>query len=383
MNLLFRRSLCALIIIIVCVSLGGCGLRQQAREVEQLLVIETLGFDRSAQGVRLSMASSSSSGTDGQPRRLQGEAASVTAAIECIRASISEEELFCPHVGHLLVGEAAARRGLAPLLDYITRAGELRLSVPIYVLREREACEAVLRVRNAQHGICDALRSVDSDLRTRGDGHTVSAAELMRDLARRGSALLCAVELQPSSENDQSAGADEPPLTVVAAGYAVCRDGRLIGYLDREQAIAVGLLCGQSGLCEIVVNDQAGLPVTLHLTGGSTALHPSWDAQGELISLELQIEVQAQIREDAAGATELYYLRGMLERTLAEQVRQVLCLSKQWEADFLGLEEQLSLRASERLGAMEPGFAERWASLPVTVSVSATLTGLGDTEGGA
>ena len=53
------------------------------------------------------------------------------------------------------------------------------------------------------------------------------------------------------------------------------------------------------------------------------------------------------------------------------------------EADFLGLEEQLTLREPSRMAALDPGFAERWPSLPVTVSVSATLTGLGETEGGA
>ena len=375
-----RRLLLFLFIIIVGLCLGGCGLRSQAREVDELLVAQTLGFDNAAQGVLLSLASAGGASPDEPPVRLESRGPSVTAALESLRAGANEEELFCAHLGHLLIGEAAARSDIRPVLDYVCRSGDLRLSVPLYILRESSAREAVLGVGDGSFGICDALDSVDADLRARGDGHTASAAEVLRDLERSGSALVCAVSLRPSAENDQSGAAGERPDTIVPDGYAVLRGRQLCGFLSRDQAVGAGLLSGRGGLCEVSVTDQAGLPVTLTLTGGSGSFGPVWDDDGELTGLLVSVEAEAILAESAAGDTELDYLRMMLERALSERVRQVLQLSKQWEADFLGLERRLELRAPGKMRSLSPDFAARWPSLPVTVSVSAVLTGTGDVE---
>lgn len=365
-----RTALSLFSIIMVSLCLGGCGLRGQAREVDQLLVVQTLGFDPGPQGVRLSLSSAGTS-PDSPPVRLQGEGPSVTTALERIRAGTSDEELFCAHIGHLLIGEAAARQGIGPIMDYVCRSGNLRLSVPLYILKGNEARNAVLGVGDESFGVCDALDSVDADLRPRGDGHAPAAAEILRDLARTGSALVCAVALQPSAESDESTEASEAPKTVVPEGYAVLRGGALCGFLDREQAVGVGLLTGDSGVCELTVTDQAGLPVTLTLTGGRCTLEPRWE-DGQLTALGVHAEAEALISESAAGDTELEYLQRMLERSLSERLRQVLQLSKQWRADFLGL--------GGRLGRSVPDFALRWPSLPLTVSVSARLSGTGGVE---
>ena len=46
-----RRALLALTIIICGPGLGGCAARVRGREVEQLLVAQTIGLDGGAQGV--------------------------------------------------------------------------------------------------------------------------------------------------------------------------------------------------------------------------------------------------------------------------------------------------------------------------------------------
>lgn len=382
MNARRVRGLIALFIIIVSLCLGGCGLRDQAREADQLLVVQTMGLDADPRGLSLSLSSKGGTEAGSPPVRLQSAGESVTTALERIRAGANEEELFCAHIGHLLIGEEAARQGIAPILDYVCRSGDIRLSVPLYILRGQAAQEAVLSVGDDSYGVCDALDSVDADLRTRGDGHAPRASEILRDLARGGSALVCAVSLQPSAEEDRSGEEPKQPETVVADGYAVLKENALCGFLDRGQAIGVGFLTGNTGLCELTVTDQAGLPVTLTVTGGHCTLEPCWDGDGQLSALGVHVEAEALLAEGAAGDTEPDYLQRMLERALAERVRQVLQLSKQWKADFLGLEGRLERMTPRKMRAQNPGFAARWPSLPLTVSVSVQLVGTGDVEDG-
>jgi len=380
MNMPYRKALLLQFIIMVNLCLGGCALRDQAREVDQLLVVQSMGLDAGPQGILLSLSSAGGSTPDSPPVRLQSAGASITTALERVRAGANEEELFCAHIGHLLIGEEAARQGIRPALDYVCRSGDLRLSVPLYILRGGSAQEAVLGAGDESFGVCDALDSVDADLRSRGDGHIFSAYAILRDLERSGSALVCAVALRPSAEEDLSGEAPKQPETVVPEGYAVLQNGALCGYLDRQQAIGVGFLTGNTGICELTVTDQAGLPVTLTLTGGSCALEPHWDEDGQLAALEVTVEAQAILAESQAGDTEPAYLQMMLERSLSERVRQVLQLSKQWNADFLGLERRLEQQAPDSMRSLTPNFAACWASLPLTVSVSAQITGTGDME---
>ncbi|MBR5343827.1 MAG: hypothetical protein IK149_08020 [Oscillospiraceae bacterium] len=380
MNAIYKKAVSVPIMIWLALALSGCGLREQAREVDQLLVVQAMGVDAAASGVRLTLSSAAGSESGSPPMRLEGSGTGVVEAIERIRAGANEEDLLCAHIGHLLIGEETARRGIGPCLDYLCRTGDLRLSVPICVLRGGEAREALLGVGNESYGASDALESVDGDLRARGDGRSTPAAGILRDLARYGSALVCAVSLEPSAEADASAGAEERPLTLVPSGYAVLKSGKLLGFLDREQAVGVGLLLGESGLCEIAVTDQAGLPVTLTLSGGSGALEPRFDESGALRGLAVTVEAEALLAEGAAGDTEPEYLQRMLERALEARVREVLRLSQRWDADFLGLAGRLSLRAP---GLREEDFAALWPELPLTVGVSAVLRGGGGLEEGA
>lgn len=373
------KAFIIIILFILSLSLTGCGLRSQAREVDQLLVVQTMGLDPAPEGVWLSLAAPGTAGSQA-PLRLESRGPSVTRALERIRAGANEEELFCAHIGHLLLGEAAAQEGIGALLDYVCRAGDLRLSVPLYLLRDKDAREAVLAAGDDSFSVCDALDSVDADLRHRGDGRSTPAAEVLRDLARRNCALVCAVSLQPSAENDQSTEEAAPPLTLLPAGYALLKEGRLCAWLDREQAVGVGFLTGHTGLCEIAVPGEDGRPVTLSVTGGSCSLEPEWDEKGLLCGLTVDLHAEALLAEGGSSAAEEGRLQLALERALSQRVRQVLQLSKEQGADFLDLEGRLSLRAPRRMRNSD--FAALWPTLPVTVAVSARLSGTGDLEAG-
>ncbi len=91
-------GLCALQILLLT---GRGGVRTNYREVEQLLVVQTLGLDGKEGGVTLTLAAKGDS--EQGVRRMKAPGSSVTAAMDRIRASIYEEELFCAHAERLLV----------------------------------------------------------------------------------------------------------------------------------------------------------------------------------------------------------------------------------------------------------------------------------------
>lgn len=386
------KRLLLLLLMVCALPLSGCaGIWANTRQVDQLLVIQTMGLDAESGGVRLSLASGAGIRAAGSPSRLQGVAPTVTAAIEQIRNLANEDDLFCAHIGHVLLGEETAREGVGPCLSYICRSPDLRISVPLYVVRGGSAGEAVLGVGDDSYGICDALDSVDADVRLRGDGALTTAAEITGALEKTGSALICAVDYAPSAEEQQppvaggsDSGEASPLMTVAAAGYGVLVEGRLCAYLSRELAVGVGLLRNASGPCEIVLRDREGRPVTLELNRGSSAVTPLWSEAGALTGLEIQVEASAALAErsgpDAVREDEL---TARLEAELSERIGAVLRLSKSLGADFLDLGSRVELAAPGKYRALPQPFAELLPQLPIRLSVSGKLEHTNDLKDGA
>ena len=402
-----KKSLFFLIIAGLLFSLSGCnGIYSNFREVEQLLVIQTMGLDYSQEGVSLSLASGTNSQSS-SPILLHGTGISVTSAIDQILNYSQAEELFMAHIGHVVLGEEAAKNGIDKYLSYICRSPEMRIDVPMYVVKGGSAEEAIMQVGGGKSsGISAALEAVYDNVGERGDSKAFSASDLVRDLERNGSALICAIECSPSAqksgepqegdnssggegegggEETQSSGAQREKqdtsgesLTVAPVGYGVIKGDRLCAYIDKEQAVGVGILKNDVGISDIVVTDRYVSPVTLELDQGGSVIKPIWSDDGSLEMLDIQVKVAANIAEIGGGghfgeADYEDYLTAELEAAVSERISSVIQLSQTLGADFLGLGSIVEMDDAEKYGALGQDFASLLAALPVRISVSGQI----------
>ncbi|MDO4990819.1 MAG: Ger(x)C family spore germination C-terminal domain-containing protein [Eubacteriales bacterium] len=348
---------------------GRGGVRTNYREVEQLLVVQTLGLDGKEGGVTLTLAAKGDS--EQGVRRMKAPGSSVTAAMDRIRASIYEEELFCAHAERLVVGEKTAEAGLDGVLAWLERSPEMRLDLPLYVVRGDTAERAMLEVGDEQRGICDAMDTADRAARRRGDCGLTTAADILRDSARFGSALICALSLRPAAEQDEKA---EGALTAAPSGYAVLRGGKLVRFLNAEQAIAAGLLKNEPGLSEITVCDRFGRPAVIELSGGSSRIRPVWEG-GALRGLQVEVQLRGSVAELSAGSSppDTDELTARLEEKLASAVSAALQASRELRADYLGLAAHVERADPVRFRALTQAFPDLLPELQLEVTVRARL----------
>ena len=401
-----KRGLSLLIIICMLLSLSGCsGIYSNFRELERLLVIQTMGIDFAEEGVGISLASGAKS--DGSsPVRLFSTGVSVTSAVAHILSYSQEQELFLSHTSHVVLGEEAAKNGINGYLSYICRSPNLRTDIPLYIVKGGTAQEAVMQVGDGSKGISEVLEAVRANVDERGDSKAFSASDLLRDLERNGSGLVCAIECSPSIQeggtkqeggSGSSSGTDsaESPdstggsgsgeekqekqaLTAAAVGYGVIRGDRLCAYIDKEQAIGVGLLLNIVGISNIVVKDRYATPVTLELDQGSSVIKPVWAEDGSLEMLDIQIKAAANIAEIGGGGhfgepDYEDYLTAQLETAVSERVSSVIQLSKTLQADFLGLGNIVEMDDAEKYRALGGDFASLLPGLTVRISVSGQI----------
>lgn len=399
------------IILALALVLSGCGgVYSNYREVEQLLVIETMGFDYRPVGVELSMAAGMKSSAGKEPIRLTGSGESISAAMDQARNYSFEDELFCSQTNSILIGEEAARRGIEPYLSYICQSPILRTDVPVFIIKGGSAREAILNTGDVQHGVSEILQGVTEYLQYRGSSHVFKAADIVRSSLRHGSALCCVLEYtdsaEPPVEGSQvqqspaapeespsggdnrngggdggggKSGGDTQAKTLAVAGFGVLQDSRLVSYIDEELAVGVGFLINEVGISVVELSDADGHPVVLEISDGRSGLIPRWDEEGKLTGLDFDIQLNATVTEinDGADLSDEDYINELtvaLEDHVAALCARALRLSARLEADFMGLGAQLELAEPLFWRMQGQSLAELISALELRVSVRAKLS---------
>ena len=156
-----KRYISLLIIISSLLGLPGCGgIHTNYREIQQLLVVQTLGLDREEGSVRISMAAAAKASGAG-PRRMSASGGTVSTAIDRAYDLSYEEDIFFSHVNHILVGQDAAEDmdAFLPQLD--------RWQVQfVHRLKEHRWGQRVVRFYDP-------------------DGHIIEVAEGLEQVAKR------------------------------------------------------------------------------------------------------------------------------------------------------------------------------------------------------
>ena len=380
MRKLLAFTLCAAELLLFA---GRGGLRANYREVEELLVIETMGLDKNGSGVTLSLAAAGDS--EDKVARMEAGGVSISAAMERIRGHAYEEELFCPHIGRLLLGEKLAENGIGNVLSYICRSPDLRLDMPLFVVRGGEAADAVMTVGSGDKGICDVMRIIEPAFKRRGESGLTTASQILRDTARCGSSLICALELGRASESTEPPDAENAApeaRSIAPMGYAILREGRLCRYLTPEQAVAVGLLINKPGRATIDLRDRHGEAAVLELNGGGCRIRPVWE--GEILKgVDIACQAQASLLERGGRgamneAEDLDYLTARLESKLAGWLSAALQASKELKADYLCLAETLERADPAAWKALDRDFIDLLPELELQVTVSAKLNQMND-----
>lgn len=422
-----KRFLSLLIIICSLPTFSGCSsIYSNYREIQQLMVIQTMGFDREKGAMQISMAAAAEA-SGGGPRRMSAQGGTITAAIDRAYKLSYEEEIFLSHVNHLLVGEAAAEEGLGSLLDYVCQSPTMRIDIPLYIVRGGTANQAVMEVGDDNKGISEVMQTVRESFASPSNSHVFTVADTINSLLRYGSALVCAVECVPSSEpigpsksensqqssgqesqqgEDQAAQQDgsqdvqqgksqsegqgtqettqeESPLMAVPAGYAVIREGKLCKFIETEDAVAVGLITDSLPITDITVTDMNSKNTTLELNQGSADVTPVWDSEGKLKGLNIQAQVKASVLETGSwehsdGNEYINHLTAQLESAISQRLSELLHCSMQLKADFLGLAGQVERKSPENYRLMSQSFPELLPGLELEITVRGQLSHTND-----
>ncbi len=314
--------------------LTGCrgSVYSNHRDTEDLRVVEALGLDIEGEGLRLSLSCARGKEDKGAAV-ISRSGADISSAMSAAEDFVGERELFYAHSQYLIFGEEYARLGLESALDYLARSGELRLGLELFVLRG-DTAEALITGSGEDSSAGKALAGISRDAERRGGGRPFSARETIRSLSSHGAALICALKTE---DTEGRVFTEAEGVVPSAAGYAVIKNGVLAGWLEPELAAAAELMLGKLGSDGPALRDTKGGQLRLEYEAGDCKTK----TKGDTVIIEARL--RANLAEADTGAEKisrrdyLSALESELAEDMKERILKVLELSRELEADFLGL----------------------------------------------
>lgn len=371
---------------LLCSWCGSGAISTNYRPVEDLMLIQTIGVDLAPEGVCLSV-STGRAGENEPPKRMTQTGGTMLAALGQLQDRTPNAELFYAQTSYLLLGEEAAAAGeLTPLLDFIARNPDMRLSAPLFLVRGT-AQQAVMDTGDDRTDVTEALAALQKDAALSGASHAFSCADIVRALAGSGCAAVGAVACVRTPESEGG------KLALAPAGYAIFRGGDYLACIAPETARGASMLLGVVHNGDIAVRDGDGSTVMLALDTCRAAIRPVWDG-GTLARVDVTLRLRAGISElrTPRRITERAYqqaLNAALAARVGGWVRDAIAASQALEADFLGVGQAVAVRSGHRWAAIRDDWAELWPDVPVRVTVDADVgrtydlrDGIGTTGGG-
>lgn len=346
-----------------CLLLSSCSTLPTAREMGDMALLRTLGVDVSPVGVAVTGS------TGPRAKGLQGEgepALTLTADQESLSGAClamqgqSDSYVFFGYVDQLLVGEALAKKGVRPVLDYFARDSELGLGVQIWLVRGADAREALSA--GGDDGLDSRLETLQNDSKMGIASLTRTAGEVYTDLLELGSAYVPALTL----DGTESA-------VVIEQGYGILKGDVLVGFLEGETAKGLELLVGgpSNHMLEIALPDNR---TSVRVTAASTKTNLEFE--GDMPStLKVTCKVEARLSEyqRSLSSAELEQLQQLLADRERARLEAALVQMKNLQVDCAGLGARAALFRPAQWQKIQTDWPGWFSQVLVEVQVEANI----------
>lgn len=283
---------------------------------------------------------------------------------------VSPRRIWWGHNQVLVLGEAAARRGVLPALDFAARDGETRRLFWI-VVTPGKARDILMQQPRA--GRIGALVLLDM-LRARGSTSTSGAVREHEFMIMLSAPIAATAGLVTLAERD-GAG---PSADFRLEGSAVFRQARLVGYLDATETRGMLWVRGRvrSGIIHVPCPGAPQEPVGLEIVHASASIRPELIAGKP--SVTVLIRQEANLGDKAClvslkGPEDFTLLAERQERAIRAEVNAALRRARELGTDVFGFGVRIQQELPAVWRDLEDGWESHFRTLPVKVQVEAKV----------
>lgn len=380
------------IIFVLLFTLAGCksNFFPKPREISDLQLVQVIGVDLNEEEpgqIQLSIASKNldvshdggSSGGDGGAKSNAKKALVQTATGETVFDAVrnmqthGNKTLFWSHTEYYLIGEEAAKDNLIHYLDFFTRDHELRIEAKVLIVKGSTAKELIEQVNLSDFFIVDILESLDRGIELLSISEEMKISELIRfvDIHHSSARIPCIELVHRSSES----GISEPDIEPF--GYAIIKDLKLAGYIDKSISRGVNLITNQMKSSIVNVSDLSGGKVSLEIIQCKTEVIPYFS--GDTLK-EIQIKTrvknalgEVQATRSVVNDKEIRFMEAQQSEILKKEMEGVLKTTLSYGSDCLNLCDRIRMKRPLKWKKIEENWMEIMEKVKYNIVVESQI----------
>ncbi|MGX8708807.1 Ger(x)C family spore germination protein [Caproiciproducens sp. R1] len=259
------KRLCVLLLIVSMLLLNGCWNYQ---EIEKFSMVSGFAIDRGTEGHKYHFTFEflDLSGSNPGSKLLETEGDTV---FDGIRNAISksQKKLTFSECKVVVISKDLASEGITPLLDFVSRDAEPRLTLVPMISEEKTAGEILQQKPVTDHLICLEIdQMLAQNVASLSKTPRVKLYQANNMLAGEGTSLVL-----PSIKVAEQ----QTATTVELAGTAIFKKDKLIGFLDADQSQLFLFIKNQiKGGLLLTSPDSDGRNITLEIEESGTKITP-------------------------------------------------------------------------------------------------------------
>lgn len=351
------------------------------KELNDLSIVSGVAIDKSSDGMQYVMTveiidlRGGGRETKVQSKRVEAEGKTLFDAARNV-IKVSSKKLYWTHAEVFIISQDVAKEGVLPIVDYITRGSDRRLTIHILISREKTAKEFL-----SQQSVTTDIRAfemekmIETDKRSLSKVPHVDVRNFINALTGEGiSATLPTVSIISN---------DGVPTSEVS-GTALFSKDKLVGFLDEEDTKYLLFVKNQiKGGALPLSGDSVDLHdgITLEIYKNETKVKPVY-VNGRLV-MNVDIDTEVSLEELEASNNLIDEKgRGILkenaERTLKSNILNVIHkVKKEFKVDIFGFGSAVQREMPELWKSMAADWNKTFRDLDVSVNVNINVRSSG------
>ena len=306
---------------------------------------------------------------------------------------ISAKKLYWSHAKSIIISQDIATEDIIPLIDWISRDHESRLSMNLFVSKEKTAKELL-----SQHSVTTEIRTFEMESMLRGNkdlskAPKVTIYEFMDELSLDGiSPVLPAIGTTWNKEEK----------TAELSGTAVFRKDKFIGFLNEidsksflfiKNKIKGGILNIKLDKEQYKTHNHTNPYVVLEIFKNKTKITPIY--KNNRLSMNINITTEVTIEEQNTNINyvnneDITKLKAIAEQQLEDHIKKVIKMVQQeFQSDIFGFGRIVKAEMPSTWKKIEKNWDLLFKELDVTVhseikiknsALTSTPVKVGDTK---
>ena len=361
-----RKFIVISALLIIVAALSGCAQIAMSRaEIDKLFITRIFSVDEAPGGkVKITLTTKSlSTGGGGQQPVQKGESvvSEGDTIFEAVRNLLvySDKKPNFGHTEYILFGEAIARKGILPYLDFFTRQNDIRNSAKLYIVKGDTADSLVKKTNASKMFVGDRISRIEEDAPLTSFFSTVTLNEALLILDNKNIATFIPfIEVT----NTMSSEEKQDKYDVLIRGYAIFRDDKLSYFTPREESRGINWIMNRIGSGAILVKNKSGEETSLEIISSNVKILPK--IEGDELHCTVDISFTTNIgevmgNESITAIGSIKYLKVQQEKAIKKEVENAVRIAQKDNSDRFGIITKFTLKYP----MMRDYFKKNWKDL--------------------